>query len=463
MHRRSKRILTGLGVIIVALALIYAVLLVRATTKLRRAYAALAADGRPLQAAEILPPKVPDSDNAAVLYQSAVLLLKGQPAGDKSLYERLTNYRFRPRTKAEINELLRQEAVDKALSLIEQGTRRPACQFEPDRGNVLRFADAPAMDMIRDLAWIIRARTNFEAEAGHSAQAWDLVLTQLRFADSLRLDPASATQYTRLSLAARACRTIQSLCETAPPDQEHSQALEALLARQENVELLIRGVDGERLLIGEWFFSLPRAELDKILWAEAGSHGNGPLPPTLVKAMYRLGFQVIAFKPRLVTDHAAYLDQMRKRVDLLRGPFRNRKEFDQFLETSRWNALAEMLAGGSYGIYVYRRQVADLRLTRAGLALLQYRRTRGVFPETLAALGLGELLDPFTDQPLHYRPQGEGFVVYSVSEDGKDNDGTPKPERERGCQPRAENPSRMTRSGVSRLPRARPRAAIDEG
>ena len=54
------------------------------------------------------------------------------------------------------------------------------------------------MDGIEDLAWIIRARTSCEAEAGHPAQAWDMVLMQLRFADSLRLDPASSTQYTRL-------------------------------------------------------------------------------------------------------------------------------------------------------------------------------------------------------------------------------------------------------------------------
>ena len=68
----------------------YAILLMRSMAKLRQAYAALAADGRPLQSAEILGPKVPDAENAAVLYQSAVLMLKGQPAGDKSLYEQLT-------------------------------------------------------------------------------------------------------------------------------------------------------------------------------------------------------------------------------------------------------------------------------------------------------------------------------------------------------------------------------------
>ena len=84
MHRRSKRILTGFGIVIVALAATYAILLIRSTAKLRQAYAALAADGRPVQSAEILPPKVADADNAAVLYQSAILALKGEPAGDKS-------------------------------------------------------------------------------------------------------------------------------------------------------------------------------------------------------------------------------------------------------------------------------------------------------------------------------------------------------------------------------------------
>ena len=387
-----------------------------------------------MQAAAIVPPKVPDAENAAVLYQSAVLLLKGQPAGDKSLYERLTDYHFRPKSKTELNELLRREAVDKALSLLEQGTRRPACRLEHDGEDLLSLPGVFAVDMIGGLSWIMRAREGLEAEAGHKAQVWDLLLMQLRFADSLRLDPTSATQYTRLGIAARVCRTVQGLCETDPPDPERSRALDALLQRQDDVDLLIRGMDGERLLIGERFFRLPRDELDKALGKEFGgheSHEGDVIPPTLAKALYRLGFQVVAFKPRLVADHAAYLDLMRKRVDLLQGPYRGVKEYDEVLQTSRWNILTIMLGATShYQIYVYRRDVAHLRMTRAGLALFEYKRTHDAFPETLQALGLGDLLDPFADQPLHYRPEGEGFVLYSVGEDGKDNGGTPKPEHQ---------------------------------
>ena len=69
-------------------------------------------------------------------------------------------------------------------------------------------------------------------------------------------------------------------------------------------------------------------------------------------------------------------------------------------------------------------------MTRAGLALLQYKRAHGAFPETLEALSLERLMDPYTEGPLHYRPEGEGFLVYSVGDDRKDNGGTSRPVRE---------------------------------
>jgi hypothetical protein len=431
MHRRSKRILTGLGIIFIALAVTYAILLARSTAQLRQAYAALEADGRPMRAAEIIPPKVPDSDNAAVLYQSAVLMLKGQPAGDKSLYERLTNHRSRPKTEAEMTELVSQEVVANALSLVEQGTRRPACQLEHDNGNVLEAADAPALDGIRNLASIMTSRARFEAQAGHPAKAWDLVLTQLRFGDSLRFDPASTTQFTRLAMVRWACRTIQWLCETAPPDREHVLAMEDLLRRQDDIEPLIRAVDGERLLIGEWFFNLPREELDKILWKERSNDKNKITPPAVVKPLYRLSFNVIAFKPRLVADHAAYLQLMRKRVQLLQGPYRDRKEVGELMQPSMWSFMTyELTSASGNDKWFYCRYMADLRVTRAGLALLQYEQVHGTMPPTLDALGLEGLVDPFTEKPLSYRPEGEGFVVYSVGEDRKDNGGTPRPKQQ---------------------------------
>jgi hypothetical protein len=168
-----------------------------------------------------------------------------------------------------------------------------------------------------------------------------------------------------------------------------------------------------------------------------GGSDDGALPLPVVKVIHRLAFTFLAFKPRLVADHAAYLQLMDKRVQLLQGPYRNRQEAEQFLNLSRWNALTTLIGySGGYERQSYSGFTTALRLTRAGLALLQYKQAHGAFPETLDAVGLEGLTDPFTEEPLRYRPEGQGFVAYSVGEDRKDNDGTARPER-RSSDPRA--------------------------
>jgi hypothetical protein len=459
MHRRSKRILTGLGISVVVLAVVYAILLVRATVKLRHAYAALQADGRPMRIDEITPPKVPDSENAAVLYQSAVLLLKSQPAGDRSLFERLTDYHFRPKTKEERNALVAQEAVTKAVSLIEQGTCRPVCRFDHNDANDLHIIETPETDEEK-LNSVLSARAQLAFDTGHWDQAWDLVATRLRFANSLRWTPVPMRQYLRQATIRRTCLMVQDLCETAPPDGERCQALEDLLKQLDDVKPFVRALDAERLLIGERFFSLSRDELSKFLWKEmGGGSDDGALPLPVVKVIHRLAFTFLAFKPRLVADHAAYLQLMGKRVQLLQGPYRNRQEAEQFLNLSHWNALTTLIGySGGYERQSYSGFTTALRLTRAGLALLQYKEAHGAFPETLDALGLEGLTDPFAEGPLHYRPEGQGFVVYSVGEDRKDNDGTARPERRRDSDPRAKP---LAYDEVWRFPNPKNKAAGD--
>ena len=52
-----------------------------------------------------------------------------------------------------------------------------------------------------------------------------------------------------------------------------------------------------------------------------------------------------------------------------------------------------------------------------------------MFPESLDALGLADLVDPFDEAPLRYRTEGDGFVVYSVGDDQNDNGGIPRQRR----------------------------------
>ena len=85
MRKRTVKILKYIAIVLVVLSLIYAIAVGVSAAKLRRAYADLKKDGRPMKQADVIPPEVPDSENAALLYESAALLLKAQPALEGNL------------------------------------------------------------------------------------------------------------------------------------------------------------------------------------------------------------------------------------------------------------------------------------------------------------------------------------------------------------------------------------------
>jgi hypothetical protein len=75
---------------------------------------------------------------------------------------------------------------------------------------------------------------------------------------------------------------------------------------------------------------------------------------------------------------------------------------------------------------------ARLRVVQTGLAIERYRLANGGrLPSTLDALVPKYLaappVDPFTGEPLLFKARAQGYVVYSVGEDGSDDDGTPLP------------------------------------
>lgn len=79
--------------------------------------------------------------------------------------------------------------------------------------------------------------------------------------------------------------------------------------------------------------------------------------------------------------------------------------------------------------FPFARTQAQLRLLRTELALREFRARHRAVPATLQELVPAQLsavpVDPFSEQPLRYRRQGAGFLLYSVGPDLKDNGGQP--------------------------------------
>ncbi len=433
MHKRSRRILIGMAVAAVALVVLCVAALARSSAKLRQAYAALERDGRPMKTADVIPPEVPDVENAAVLYESAVAMLKAQPVGDKNLLEYLGTLSASvldrpevPDKQAELRELLAREVVARALTVVEQGTCRPACRFRRD-SSPGRIEELLIVSELRHLEFVLGAKAYLEARAGDVNAAWATIRTQIRLADAPRSEPLINSHCGRARRILLSCETIRRLCTIAVPDPEASQEVENLLRGLDDIALFVRALDSERLLIGEWLFGLPEEELYKMLQQKPMT-GMG----FASRNLDRRSFRQATFRPRFATDHATYLQLMSEGIRFLEGPYEpkdgaTRREVERlqggYLLTSwlaPWFAMTKA---------THCEMSAWLQITRAGLALLRYRHTHGAFPDSLDALELEGLIDLYPQKPLCYRNEKEQFLVYSVGSDLTDNGGK---EQQRG-------------------------------
>lgn len=434
MRKRTVKILKIIAIVLFVLSLIYAVAVGVSSAKLRKAYATLEKAGRPMEPADVIPPEVPDAENAALLYESAILLLKAQPAPDgnlldylRGLYNKFMTESLDPDKLAEFKQLIEQDAVSQALSLIEQGTRRKSCRFDYDYKAGFNML-LPHLAGLRDVARLLGARSCIEAEAGRPDAAWNYALTQLKFADALRNEPILISFLVRLASIRTSCETIQRICEVAPPSAEQYKTVESLLSNYEGIEPLVLALDGERLLCGEWVFNLLRNGSDEDLKSLSSMVGSG-FGGVLIK-LYS------AFKPLLIADQAAYVQTIDEDTRLAQQPYspNDVRTIDRNVDQmrSRLNIITSMLVPALGRVKeIYWETIARMRITRAGLALLQEKKAQGTFPQTLESIKLKNFDDPFSNELLHYKLQGQGFIVYSVGPDQKDNGGSPKEKKQK--------------------------------
>lgn len=252
-------------------------------------------------------------------------------------------------------------------------------------------------------------------------QAWHWAIVQAKLADATRDEPLLISQLVRIAMISRSCETIQRLCELSPPSTQQREQLEAILSAFDDVSPLVRAVDGERLLFGEWLFNLPKDQLYKTLW-DSNVMEKG-MPETMISWVR---MRRMALKPAFLADHANYIRITHKNAQILERPYSPQVPSEDYGR----HTLTGVFMPAVYRVGTQHwRIVAGLRITRAGLALLEYRTVHGTFPATLGELDLDGIRDPFTQDLLHYRPEGDGFLLYSVGEDQKDNGGAPLPER----------------------------------
>jgi hypothetical protein len=428
------RIGVGFLVFIAAVLAVRAVLNFTEGRALAKTLAGLKAQGIPLTAKDLAPPCA-DDDNGARLWKAYenMSVIPGRATADRKgrsdknfgardLIARVwlaftEGQPVAPADRNAIKELVIKNA--KALELLTEMGANP-CFLYRDPASPLSGQMMPDAVLMIATTRLIFLSAHFSAEEGDLRGAVDTLLTGLKFT------PLAAGEGTTLAFLISVATTrllaefLGDICRGRTVDDADLVALMAALDPGAWRKRLAASFRGERVFLIE----LSRDVLEAGL-GEIGSVFEG--------AAWREKFGLWLVRPLLKRDARRMLPAFEFLEAQAELPyFQNRevlRAWDRRLEDRPWYAyLSKYMLGSREAIFMKTAQIEAIMLAnRAGLACRLYKSRTGHYPETLDELVPGLLtevpIDPFTGKPLVFRREGEGFIVYSLGSNEKDDGG----------------------------------------
>lgn len=445
MKNKKHPFLKWAGIVFLVLGLIYAGLVVAGNMAVRREKAALEAAGFPMRPEQVIPAAIPKKDNAAPLYNAAFKGLKEQPrlesegneadgGSPNNLLDQLGQaavaFLKAPDDAEAANNFetfARDPRVADFLSGIERASALPGYRQEVDytKGPEIRlpYLDDNYMTASRILA----ALALQQMRQGDTAAAWRTIEISFRFADTLRDEPFIVSHLFRLSQQVIAMEAMKDLAAVSAPPDEVSQKIQKQLSLYEGEKSMALAQNGEMILMGEWAFSRPLPDVLKhvsIISSVSSPSNEDQKTPYFIRA-FLSRWSAALFGPILRPwDHAAFLKA--RRAMLTGGdkaiPEKDLRSYHQNIPNLF--VLTKLLLPSIQGANTHLTRVDSAAVvSRLGLAIIDYKKEHGAFPPDLQALGAQDLVDPCTGKPLVYRPEPNGFLLYSVGPDLTDDGG----------------------------------------
>jgi hypothetical protein len=440
---RLLKILSRIGVVL--LIIIAGALVVRAVLNftegraLARTLAELEANGMPLTAQDLAPP-CSDEDNAGRLWRAFENLVTlpgrqpqdpGRPAlGEKSdrrvsaeaggLISRTwidfsAGKPLDPADKTALKDVILKNA--KAFALVTEMGDKPCFLYrDPSRSLTERvMPDAAKMIQTTKLMFFSAL---MNAEDGDAGGAIAGLVTGLKFT------PLVAQEGTLIALLVSVAdtnllsRCIGEVCRGRALEDGDLVHLVSVQDPSPWRERLAAAFHGERVLFVETGTDFLKAGLGDLGSVYEGASfwqklGLWILRPLLKKDMRRT---LAAFDWLAAQASVPYYQS---RADL--------RAWDQ--QKRPWYGyLSKFFIGDVEAVFMKVAQIEAIMLAnRAGLACRLYKNRMGRYPESLEALVpdflAGIPIDPFTGKSFVYRRKGEGFIVYSLGSNQKDDGG----------------------------------------
>ncbi|MFL5339746.1 MAG: hypothetical protein ACJ8F7_06220 [Gemmataceae bacterium] len=395
LMRVLKKLALAAGVLLM-IALLANVVLVWVTgSRLEDRLAALRAAGQPVVLTDLqLSPLDADQDAATYLNRAR--------DDQKAFAKETLAIQSKPEYGAdELNEAdlktLRTafDAYPKLVPLLEQAANcpdyRPALDYAAGPDAVL-VAGTEEAQRFRAAVNVLDARARLLTAEGKSEEALSAAVTMFRLAKHLEREPMMIGNLLLIACRAVAGDAAHRAVRLGPVSAKLRDSLDVELAAADDSRAYVFSLRSERALGTEFFRAMS---------------GN------------------VWFTRAYVNDNQSYLiDVLNRMVELADRPNSEVQAFQrqwQQQSGSLRHALSKLVLSAVFSPRLaWDRSAARLRCLRVINAL----QRRGGEP-ALADLGLpaAATTDPFTGEPLHVKKTAEGWLVYAVGEDLKDDGG----------------------------------------
>lgn len=282
---------------------------------------------------------------------------------------------------------------------------------------------------LRSGARLLALEAIVAAENGQPERAMKSLTACLAMSRSLAEEPAMLSQLTRGTITDTALKALERVLTRTRADRSSLETLVPMLPNEDVPRSVPLALIGERCYVIDMFDRLrsgriPANDLKQLLAEDVCS--SLPIPRVLYPVYRFAGFLEIdelhSLQILQIYIHASELpmdqsSQARLYADgLLDNCF-----------SDWWYHFTVNFVGSVRGVpRSDMRRVAQSRIVRTAIAIEQCRLAQQSMPDSLDEAVPAFLrtvpLDPFTGQQLHFKKLAKGYVIYSVGQDGKDDD-----------------------------------------
>jgi len=300
-----------------------------------------------------------------------------------------------------------------AIALLEEASLIKGSRFAGDFREGINMM-LPQLGQLRRSARILKLQSILEHDRGEHDLAAQRCLTILAIARALDNEPIIISGLVNISIQALAFDQIQMLVVSGQLSDVRLKSLAEAIELIDLDRIMLRAMVGERCSIHGIFGN---SEMLAGVF-----HANSPLGRFVVGTYRTAGL--------LDIDHSSSLDVMGSYVEYAENPIwpMPSKLDDIDLFVPRICVVTRMMTPALSAAYgASRRCEAKRQAVLTGIAVERYRKKYGRFPTQLTEL-VPEFLDavpmdPFDVQPLRYRTEDTGVIIYSIGADGTDDTG----------------------------------------